>query len=494
MILKLGFHYDYFVLGLKLLTDDLSCSNNPKDMDRNEILADVNVACRTAVDILNDLLCLDKMESGVMEVHKHEVPVVSFILDCVGMFSAQAREGCVAMSVVTTTDKITQSADSNERTKQSGDSIDRITQSSDFQSHLSLLDSDIVSIDRFKMDQVVRNLISNALKFTPKGGSVVVTASFVPNHTVDPVSIGGTCPSSRSNTIMTRLIDSTKSVPVPKTKRFAKRFSKIHVGPDYLEGDADSSKDIEVPTTIAGKLVIVVKDTGVGMLEKNYCRLFKEIVQFNPEVLQAGGGSGLGLWITKGIVDLHGGSVRAHSEGLGQGSSFVVELLMERKVRNSSRLVNPLVSAAKDAPLSYFDCHVKDDIGEGSQKAVVLHLLVVDDSPLNRKMLLRTLRAVGHICEEAEDGLEAIVRVKARMASTAKSYSAILIDFVMPNMDGPTATKEIRAMGYTAPIFGVTGNGLTSDIDHFMSCGVNEVLLKPLNVADLYRSLKQPHY
>ena len=68
--------------------------------------------------------------------------------------------------------------------------------------------------------------------------------------------------------------------------------------------------------SIAGKLVIVVKDTGAGISKENQKRLFTEIVQFNPEILQAGGGSGLGLWITKGIVDLHDGSIRVFSGGI----------------------------------------------------------------------------------------------------------------------------------------------------------------------------------
>jgi CheY-like chemotaxis protein len=105
-------------------------------------------------------------------------------------------------------------------------------------------------------------------------------------------------------------------------------------------------------------------------------------------------------------------------------------------------------------------------------------------------------RLSGHTCDEAEDGYGAIemVREKLALSPGGRTYDAILMDFVMPNMDGPTATKEIRAMGYTAPIFGVTGNGFTTDIDYFMSCGVDGVLLKPLNMADFYRSLKQPHY
>ena len=68
------------------------------------------------------------------------------------------------------------------------------------------------------------------------------------------------------------------------------------------------------------------------------------------------------------------------------------------------------------------------------------------------------------------------------MLFRSKAYSAILMDFVMPNMDGPTATKEIRSLGYTGLIFGVTGNTLVADIDYFIASGANQVLAKPLDM------------
>ena len=60
-------------------------------------------------------------------------------------------------------------------------------------------------------------------------------------------------------------------------------------------------------------------------------------------------------------------------------------------------------------------------------------------------------------------------------------YDAILMDFVMPIMDGPTATQAIRSLGYSYPVFGVTGNALDSDINYFVKCGANAVLIKPFN-------------
>ena len=81
---------------------------------------------------------------------------------------------------------------------------------------------------------------------------------------------------------------------------------------------------------MTGKLIVSVTDTGAGISPQNQDRLFKEIVQFNPEKLQSGGGSGLGLWISGGIINLHDGEISVYSEGEGMGSSFTLELPMVR--------------------------------------------------------------------------------------------------------------------------------------------------------------------
>lgn len=118
-------------------------------------------------------------------------------------------------------------------------------------------------------------------------------------------------------------------------------------------------------------------------------------------------------------------------------------------------------------------------------------ILVVDDSKLNRKMLVKSLKTERHSCDEAEDGLEA-VRMVTKMSesktdessslSCPYSYDAILMDFMMPIMDGPTATKALRDMGYTGVIIGVTGNALPSDVAYFTGKGADKVLIKPVDV------------
>jgi signal transduction histidine kinase len=159
--LRFFFAYACMHAGLKLVFDDMersrSISADLRDVDISETLLDVQSACRIAVEILNDLLCFDKLESGILELHKHEVPVVPFITDCVDMFASQAREGGVALSVI--------SCDDGIDTEQAATSPRKCLTS-------NVLESDTVFMDKFKMDQVLRNLISNALKFTPRGGAV----------------------------------------------------------------------------------------------------------------------------------------------------------------------------------------------------------------------------------------------------------------------------------------------------------------------------------
>ena len=120
---------------------------------------------------------------------------------------------------------------------------------------------------------------------------------------------------------------------------------------------------------------------------------------------------------------------------------------------------------------------------------LLYHVLVVDDSLMNRKMLASLLKSVGHTCDQAVDGLKAVEAVRTKRDSGSK-YDAILMDFVMPNMEGPAATAEIRALGIDWPIFGLTGNGMEADIQTFLKAGANKVFVKPMYIEDFETTMK----
>ena len=469
-------------LGLKLLTNELRASSEMRDAERYDTLCDVNMSCTAAVSILNDLLCYEKLESGRMQLHKETVTINPFLENCMLLFSAQAQECGVSIDLASTV--ITPGG--------SGET-------SSLQSH------DSVFVDRFKMDQVFRNLLSNALKFTPRGGSVTVRATFQQDRTTE-----STLASTPEEIQSAR--EEGESTPIPSSRPLSYTASfKQHVTDSCRIAYHRSKKDRAVSPgsndTVegdgtAGKLVVVVTDTGAGISAENQKRLFKEIVQFSPEKLQSGGGSGLGLWITAGILDLHGGSIRVHSDGEQMGTSFTVEVpmiryaadslfcptsadndgvvddiptsdplvadfdfILETKVSETFESVNPIKKSSRHSNNRSLDSgsELIMDSEVDIPKSRAYNLLVVDDSRLNRKMLLKCLKADGHTCHEAEDGVQAIAMVQNRITPDngvhLDPFDAILMDFVMPNMDGPEATKEIRALGYTGLIFGVTGNG-----------------------------------
>ena len=239
------------------------------------------------------------------------------------------------------------------------------------------------------------------------------------------------------------------------------------------------------------KLVVSVTDTGAGMTKEQLKKVFAEGVQFNVNKLQAGKGSGLGMYITKGIVEQHGGSLTVNSGGPGLGSTFIMKLPLynvpedqrpKTEKAKSSRRGNGALSTNKNKD----DDKNNDD--SDSSSFTQLYILVVDDSAMNRKLLVRLLKNQGHVVEEAEDGDVAVQKVKEAASTLADKkvlYDSILMDYQMPNMDGPDACKEIRAMGCDSFIIGITGALFAEQVKHFTECGANRVLPKPLDMNAL---------
>jgi CheY-like chemotaxis protein len=271
-----------------------------------------------------------------------------------------------------------------------------------------------------------------------------------------------------------------------------------------------------------------VKDSGPGLSPEQQEALFHQGVQFNPNQLQAGQGSGLGLWISKEIVSLHHGTILVTSEGLGCGSTFKVTLPVVLRENLASCLGSPtaLILSCASGEQSLLGC---EDFGEGEGKSGDLHypsqddsggepylspvsalplnsnppkpepqpeqepksrarhVLVVDDAPSNRKLVCRLLRSKGFVCHEAENGAECVEKVMSR----EHPYELILMDFEMPVMNGPSAARRLRENRCDLLIIGVTGNVLPEDQSYFLEQGANVVLRKPLNVSDLLEEIER---
>jgi len=147
-------------------------------------------------------------------------------------------------------------------------------------------------------------------------------------------------------------------------------------------------------------------------------------------------------------------------------------------VRSNNVDEYPTTSSAKVTPNGSFANYVTYPLK--------LRCLVVDDVAICRKMLCRVMSVRFESVVEATDGLDALYKVKASIHQDTP-FDVILMDFQMPIMDGPTATREIRGCGFHGILIGVTGNVLPEDLKLFLDSGANYVLKKPLDLEHFDR-------
>jgi CheY-like chemotaxis protein len=258
----------------------------------------------------------------------------------------------------------------------------------------------------------------------------------------------------------------------------------------HLRG-AFSQVQIPISGSPIGHVVITVTDSGPGLSVEQQQALFNQGVQFNPNQLQAGQGSGLGLWISKEIVSLHHGTILVTSEGLGCGSTFEVTIpvvLREMDIRLHPPTTRMMLSSSPpQTPHTVQGRYVSslstfhEPVPNPDTNPRARHVLVVDDAPSNRKLVSRLLKAKGYICHEAENGADCVKMV----LSGEHPYELILMDYEMPVLNGPLACQQLRDHRCDLLIIGVTGNVLPEDKAYFIGHGANAVLTKPLNLPEL---------
>jgi CheY-like chemotaxis protein len=213
---------------------------------------------------------------------------------------------------------------------------------------------------------------------------------------------------------------------------------------------------IAVTATRVG-LRFEVRDTGIGIPPEAVQRLFASFSQADASTTRRFGGTGLGLAISKKLAEGMGGSVGVES-ALGKGSLFLVELPLQASAAPEEH--EPVKNVAV-VPL-------KDTV----------HVLLVEDNPINQKLAGTLLGRLGFTYELAENGREAI------NAAEAKAYSLILMDMQMPEIDGLEATRRIRAgNGPNANtwIIALTANAMQSDQEACREAGMDDFLSKPFS-------------
>lgn len=210
----------------------------------------------------------------------------------------------------------------------------------------------------------------------------------------------------------------------------------------------------------------VVRDNGIGMSEEFQKKLFDPFSQEDDANARTQyKGTGLGMAITKKYVDMMGGSIAVESKK-GVGSTFTVEIPLE--------LPEQVIQSEQKQ-------HLHRDL-------TGIHVLMAEDNDLNAELATIMLEDAGMTVTRASDGKEVVDLFKNNPRGT---YDLILMDIMMPNMDGHQAAKAIRALGIersdavTIPIIALSANAFIDDIQESLDSGMNDHISKPINIEEL---------
>ena len=346
-----------------------------------DCLEKVIMSSKHLLALINDVLDMSKIESGKVELRHESFNFRAFLQDFENLYGEQAKSKGISYETILASD----------------------------------LEVQIIG-DYLRLNQVLSNLLSNALKFTPAKGMI-----------------------------------------------------KLRV-----------SKTGEDQENVYLRFEVI--DTGCGIAEENYDKIFESFEQENVDVTYKYGGTGLGLSIVKRFTGLMGGGIHVTSVQ-GSGSTFTVDLPFG-KIKESGKPtrfsdINGRNDLAKD-------CYAVDYDFKGKR------ILLVEDNELNREIAEELIGVTGASVESAEDGVQAVEMFKE---SAEGYYDLILMDVQMPHMDGYEATRCIRALGRSdaqkVPIFAMTANAFAEDVQKSREAGMNAHISKPLNIRAVYKQMNR---
>ena len=295
----------------------------------------------------------------------------------------------------------------------------------------------LVLCDKNRFNRVLLNLTSNAFKFTPKNGTVAVSLSEIG----EPYKI---------------LNEKT--------------------------GEEEKFSNFELR----------VKDNGIGMSKEFAEKVFDAFEREQTSTVSGIQGTGLGMAITKSIIDLMGGEIRVQSEK-GEGTEFIISLRFKIAENVLDSLAMAVQQNAKESNEKQKENANAPSTNTNSQK-IDFHgkrLLLVDDVEVNREIAVMILSEMGFEVETASDGKEAVAKVDS---ATAGHFDAILMDIQMPEMNGYEATKKIRELSdkekAEIPIIAMTANAFEEDKKNAFIAGMNAHVSKPIDESKLVSVLE----
>ena len=342
-----------------------------------DYLSKILSSSKHLLGLINDILDMSRIESGKVVLEEQETDLVTTLQELQSIMEGQAKERKLKLYV-----------------------------------DYSNLRDRHVYCDKTRLNQVMFNLLANAVKFNSEGGSIWLTMS----------QLEPTC-------------------------------------------EVEDRAIYEIR----------VKDTGIGIDKAFIKHIFEPFERERTSTVSKIQGTGLGMAITKNIVDMMGGTIEVESQK-GVGTEFIIRL--ELRLQAEARVANE-------------DGTKQHGHAEGVAEFAGKRLLLAEDNELNREIACMLLSKYGFVIDTAENGQEAVDLVAA---SAPDYYDLVLMDIQMPVMDGHEATRRIRNLEdkelAKVPVVAMTANAFDEDRKAAKECGMNGFISKPINMQEVVQALR----
>ena len=345
-------------------------------LDDRELVADylsrITVSSQHLLSLINDVLDMSRIESGKMTLEESTVHLPELIRDLEAILQPGVEEKKLSLAV-----------------------------------NASGIEHPDIIVDRLRLNQILLNILSNAVKFTPAGGAISLTA-----------------------------------------------------------------RELGSPAAGLSRYEFRVRDNGIGMSEEFQKTIFEAFTREKTSTVSGIQGTGLGMAITKSIVDMMGGTINV-SSAVGEGSEFVVTLPCR---------LSGVSAEGVPAPA---------DAGQAAKNGFAgRRVLLAEDNEMNQMIAEAILTEHGFQVDIVSDGEQAVQRMADAPAGT---YDVILMDIQMPNMDGYEAAQHIRALADPVkagiPIVAVTANAFEEDRRQAIGAGMDGHLAKPYDIPAMMETL-----
>lgn len=393
--------------------------------------------------IFNDILTVSKLDSQLLTILPEKVRPVDVVQRALKMYGQEAKRSGVATFM-------------------------------DIQDSYAKHISEFVMLDPNRLLQVIINLLTNAINHTRscRERSVIISLGSSETEPDDASIQNGFMPP-----IPRKL--SSPLASASEQDQFSAAFRSSCAGEDVY-------------------LHIAVQDTGCGLSEEEMSLLFKRFSQ--PKTFGQYSGSGLGLFLSKELIELQAGRIGVSStEGVGTTFSFYIKCRkhIEEAAPTLSTTPRPSQTKGHRPRMSRTEAFDDKDLVFTRTPSPVrnLHVLVVEDNPLNQRLVAKQLRNQGCTVHTADHGLDALTFLSQTNVTSSspsgKKLDIVLLDIEMPVMDGLTCIRKIREMeqegSYTrhVPVIAVTANARAEQITEALEAGMDDVVTKPFRIPEL---------